>query len=173
MRYKKITFYLFAIFVFVYIGWLNISLSIISDRIPNYCPNKSLIEEIKIETKDLSPQEIREYSIKKTASILSFTVNNDLDNGKANCIGYSQMCAGISNYAFRTNGHNSYAKPVVGYIKLFGVNLCYILKWCMPTKRWEKFFKDHDFVEYHIEGETIFCDPSVYDLIWNDCKTIH
>lgn len=172
IKHRKITILLFSIILFAYIGWLNISLSKISDRIPNYYPNKSLKEEILLETKGLSSEEIRKYSIKKTAKILSFTVKNNLDNGNANCVGYAQMCAGISNYSFRINGYNSYAKPVVGYVKLLGVNLCNVLKCCMPTKRWENFVKDHDFVEYHIDGQTIFCDASAYDLIFNDCMTI-
>lgn len=172
MRHKKIKIFFLTIFAISCIGWFNISLSKISDRSSNYIPNNSLKEEIKIETKELSPEEIRKYSIKKTANILSFAVKNDLCNGEANCVGYAQMCAGISNYAFRTHGYNSSAKPVVGYVKLFGVNLCYILKWCMPTKRWENFVKDHDFVEFNnIDGSTIYCDASAYDLIWNDCKT--
>lgn len=173
MRNKIIFFFLFAIIVIACIGWLNLSLSKISDRTPSYSPNKSLKEEIIKETKGFLPEEIRKYSIKKTAYLLSFTVKNDLGNGKANCVGYAQMCAGISNYAFRINGYNSSAKPVVGYVKLLGVNLCNILKWCMPTKRWENFVKDHDFVEYHIDGQTIYCDASAYDLILNDCKTKH
>lgn len=172
MKLRKITILLFAIIVFACIGWLNISLSKICDRTPSYSPNKSLQEEIIKETKNLTPEEIRKYSIKKTAKILSFTVKNDLDNGNANCVGYAQMLAGISNYAFRINGYNSSARPVVGYVKLLGANLCYILKWCMPTKRWENFVKDHDFVEYHIDGQTIYCDASAYDLIFNDCITI-
>ena len=157
MRNKKIFLFLLAIIVIVCISWLNISLLKISDRTSNYLPSKSLKEEIKIETKGLSQEEIR----------------NDISNGKANCVGYAQMCAGISNYAFRINGYNSSAKPVVGYVKLLGVNLCNILKLCMPTKRWENFVKDHDFVEYHIDGDIIYCDASTYDLIMNDCKTIH
>lgn len=173
MRNKKIFLFLLVIIVIVCISWLNISLLKISDRTSNYLPSKSLKEEIKIETKGLSQEEIRKYSIKKTASILSFTIKNDISNGKANCVGYAQMCAGISNYAFRINGYNSFAKPVVGYVKLLGVNLCNILKLCMPTKRWENFVKDHDFVEYHIDGDIIYCDASTYDLIMNDCKTIH
>ena len=172
MKHKKLSFSLLALLVIGCIGWFNISLSIISDRTPNYYPNKNLKEEIKKETTGLSSEEIRKYSIKKTAKILSFTVKNDLDNGNANCVGYAQMCAGISNYAFRINGYNSSAKPVVGYVKLWGVNLCNVLKCCMPTKRWENFVKDHDFVEYHIDGQTIYCDASAYDLIFNDCITI-
>lgn len=120
----------------------------------------------------MSAEEIRNYSVRKTAGILSFTIKNDLSKREANCVGYAQMCAGISNYAFGANGINASAKPVVGYVMLCGLNLCDVLKWCMPTKRWENFVKDHDFVEYHIDGQTIYCDASAYDLIFRDCKTI-
>lgn len=119
----------------------------------------------------MNAEEIRSYSLKKTCSLLSFSVRNDLSDGKANCIGYAQMCASIFNYACRSNGLNSKAKPVVGYVMLYGINLCDVLKWCMPTKRWENFVKDHDFVEFNIDGQVIYADASAYDILWQDCKT--
>ena len=42
----------------------------------------------------------------------------------------------------------------------------------MPNKRSENFVKDHDFVEFQINGQTIYADASAYDLIWKDCKTV-
>lgn len=151
---------------------LPFKLTKIADRSNPYYPTSTLLSEIRENTKGMSAEEIRKYSVKKTARSLSFTVKNNLSKGDANCVGYAQMCASISNYAFKVNGINASAKPVVGYVMCFGVNLCNVLKWCMPTKRWENFVKDHDFVEYHIEGQTIYCDASAYDLIYKDCKTI-
>lgn len=151
---------------------LPLTLTKINDRPNPYHPDRTLQSEIKEDTKGMSAEDIRNYSVKKTAKILSFTVKNNLPKGEANCVGYAQMCASISNYAFRANNINASAKPVVGYVLFCGVNLCNILKWCMPSKRWENFVKDHDFVEYHIDGQTIYCDASAYDLIYKDCKTV-
>lgn len=150
---------------------LPLTLTKINDRANPYYPDRTLQSEIKDETGGMSAEEIRNYSVKKTAKNLSFTVKNNLSKGEANCVGYAQMCAGISNYAFRTNGINASAKPVVGYVMFYGVNLCDILKWCMPNKRWKNFVKDHDFVEYHIDGKTIYADASLYDVFWKDCET--
>ena len=44
------------------------------------------------------------YSMRLTADLLSFTEKNDLDNGKANCVGYAVLCSRICNYAFQVNG---------------------------------------------------------------------
>jgi len=136
---------------------LPLTLTKIANRPNPYYPDKALRSEIREETKEMSAEEIRNYSVKKTAGNLSFTVSNNLPKGKANCVGYAQMCASISNYAFRVNGINASAKPVVGYVFCCGINLCNILKWFMPSKRWENFVKDHDFVEYHMDGQTIYC----------------
>lgn len=150
---------------------LPLSLAKIDGRSNPYYPTSPLLSEIREDTKGMSAEEIRVYSVKKTAWTLSFAVKNNLSKGEANCIGYAQMCASISNYAFRVNEINASAKPVVGYVMFYGINLCDVLKWCMPSKRWENFVKDHDFVEYHIDGQTIYCDASAYDLIYKDLKT--
>lgn len=148
------------------------SLKKISDRSANYTPTRELKNEIKNSTKELSAYEIYKYSIKITARELSSSAKNYIDKGEANCVGYAQMCAGIANYAFRTNGYHCEAKPVVGFVMFCGINMCNVLKWCMPTTRWENFVKDHDFVEFYIDGETFYADASAYDLIYKDCKTI-
>lgn len=164
---------LFAIIVIVIVYLISsLTLLKIKDRPNPYYPDRTFRTEIKEETEGMSAEEIRNYCVKKTAKKLSFTVKNDLSKGEANCVGYAQMCASISNCAFRQNGINASAKPVVGYVMCCGVNLCNVLKWCMPSKRWENFVKDHDFVEYHIDGQTLYCDASAYDLLFNDCKTI-
>ncbi|MCQ2257448.1 MAG: hypothetical protein MJZ41_05565 [Bacteroidaceae bacterium] len=171
MKKLKIIGFAILILIVIYVVWSPLTLTKFGDRTNPYHPDAALKEEIKAETAGMSAEEIRLYSIKKTAKRLSFTVKNNLANGKANCVGYAQMCAGISNYAFRTNGINASAKPVVGYVMFYGVNLCDILKWCMPNKRWKNFVKDHDFVEYHIDGKTIYADASLYDVFWKDCET--
>lgn len=168
---KSFTICALLILAIFFLIWSSLSLSKIGNRSNPYHLTQALQSEIREEASGMTAEEIRLYSIKKTSSLLSFSVKNDLSNGKANCVGYAQMCASISNCAFKANGINASAKPVVGYVMFYGINLCNVLKWCMPTKRWENFVKDHDFVEYHIDGQTIYCDASAYDLIYQDCKT--
>ena len=103
--------------------------------------------------------------------MLSFRCKNDIDNGKANCVGYAKLCAAISNHAYTTHHINAKAKPVVGYVKFYSINVCQALVCSKMPKGWNDFFKDHDFVEFQIAGQTIYADPSLYDLTWKDCKT--
>lgn len=152
--------------------WSSLSLVKDKDRPNNFSPSAELKAEIKAETAGMSAEDIRAYSIKKTASTLSFTIGENLSKGEANCMGYAKVCASICNCAFKANGLKATAKPVVGYVMLYGINLCNVLKACMPTRRMENFVKDHDFVEFHIDGQTIFADACIYDILWNDCKTI-
>lgn len=157
--------------VIVYIVLSPMSLTKIGDRANPYVLDKGLKEKVARETEGMNEEEVLKYSVKKTASLLTFSVRNDLTKGKANCVGYAQMGAAIANYAFKLNGMDATARPVVGYVMFYGINLCNVLKWFMPNKRCENFVKDHDFVEYHIDGQTIYCDASAYDLIYKDCKT--
>lgn len=151
--------------------WCPLSLKKIGDRDGGFRPDKELTAEIREETKGMTAEEIRSYGIRKTARMLSFAEKNDLAEGEANCVGYAEMCAGICNNAFQTNGLQARAKPVVGYVMCGSVNMCSVLKGCMPTGRWKAFVKDHDFVEFNIDGETVFADACAYDLLWNDIKT--
>lgn len=160
------------IIVIVYIVWSPLSLTKVGNRANPYVLDKGLKEEVARETEGMNGEEVLEYSMKKTSNVLTFTVRNDLPKGHANCVGYAQMGAAIANFAFKLNWINASALPVVGYVMFYGVNLCNVLKWCMPNKRCENFVKDHDFVEYHIDGKTIYADASAYDLIWKDCKTV-
>lgn len=79
------------------------------------------------------------------------------------------MCSRICNYAFQVNGMGYRAKPVVGYVSLYGVNLCRLLQAIAP-QRWKNFVKDHDFVELKLEDRTLFFDASLYDFNL-DCTT--
>lgn len=167
---KKFVFGFIVIILALYII-SPITLDKIGDRVNPYSPNSSLMAEIKNETVSMTGEDIRKYSIRKTASRLSFSAHNNLAKGEANCIGYAQMCAAIANYAFRQNGLSCNAKPVVGYVRFFGLNVCYVLSECMPTQYLKNFVKDHDFVEFQIGGQTIYADANAYDYLWMDCKT--
>ena len=69
-------------------------------------------------------EQIIDFSLSLTANRLRFAARNDIDNGKANCIGYTQLCAAICNRAMAANGIEGKARPVVGYIESKGVNWC-------------------------------------------------
>lgn len=79
--------------------------------------------------------------------------------------GSSRIC----NYALQVNGLGYRARPVVGYVSLYGVNLCRLLQAVAP-RRWKSFVKDHDFVELKLEDRTLFFDASLYDFNL-DCTT--
>ena len=126
---------------------------------------------IKADTKGMNGRELYKYSIDLTSSALSLKEKSDILNGEANSIGYALLCAEIFNYAAKANHINGKAKPVVGYVTFMGLNLCKLFKGIMRRQKWKNFFKDHDFVQFDIDGESFYADASSYDIIWNDCKT--
>ena len=133
---------------------------------------KELKQRISAETRSFSESEIVAYSIKTTAKELSFSKKNNIQNGKANCIGYSRLCADICNYAFKVNERTGCkATPVVGQVYVCGVNLCTVAKFVVP-KQYKGFVSDHDFVQIQLKGERpYYVDACFYDYIFNDCKT--
>jgi hypothetical protein len=129
----------------------------------DYFPEE-LKGRIKSETVGNSDEEIVKYSLDLTAELLRFTRVNALKDGKANCVGYAQLCSNICNYAFAACHSKARTKPVVGYITICGVNVCKVAHFLAPAKD-KNFVKDHDFVEYrHRDGTTSFFDPSIYDV---------
>lgn len=129
----------------------------------DYFPEK-LRGRIKAETAGYSDEEIVKYSLDLTAELLRFTRVNSLKDGKANCVGYAQLCSNICNYAFGAYHSKARTKPVVGYIEICGVDVCKVAYALAPDKD-KNFVKDHDFVEYrHRDGTTTFFDPSIYDV---------
>ncbi len=127
---------------------------------------------ISARTKSQNVQEIIVQVIVFTAEKLTFAVHNDIKNGKANCIGYAQLCAKACNYAFEINGMESKARPVVGSVLWFGINVCDIA-YSLAPKKYKNFVKDHDFVEIDLRNcKTIYVDPCLYDLIGDDVMTL-
>lgn len=144
---------------------MPISFVKISDRgaTHDYFPEK-LKGRIKSETVGYSDEEIVKYSLDLTAELLQFTRVNSLKDGKANCVGYAQLCSNICNYAFAACHSKARTKPVVGTIVICGVDVCKVAYFLAPAKD-KNFVKDHDFVEYrHRDGKTTFFDPSIYDV---------
>lgn len=137
-----------------------------------YIASTSLKIKVSEDTKGMDVEEIIDYSLTLTASHLQFSYHNDLDNCKANCFGYAQLCASICNQAFASNGIDGQAKPVVGYIKSLGINWCDVFKAVAPKDNYKNFVKDHDFVEVVTDSRTYYFDPSIYDVLGKKCLTI-
>lgn len=96
---------------------------------------------------------------------LSFHRKNNLKIGEANCVGYAQYTATLLNSAFNYKNLSSTARPVVGQVYLYGLNIHPLAVGIMPDNL-KCFFKDHDFVEIRKEnGDIIFTDTSLQDLL--------
>lgn len=110
-----------------------------------------------------------DYSVKLTAKLLTFSATQGkLGNNKkskANCVGYARLCVSICNYGFRQNHIQAKAKPVVGYVYLWNINLCKLISH-NTSGRLSLFTKDHDFVD--IDGK--FVDPCIYDILDVEAK---
>lgn len=98
-----------------------------------------------------------------TTDYLSFSRANNIPNGEANCIGYAQLASALLNQSFRQNNLNCQAKPVVGTVHSFGINLNTVAQHILPSS-WRPFFKDHDFVEVTTDEGVFFIDTSLQDI---------
>jgi hypothetical protein len=141
-------------------------------RNESYPLSSPLKEQVNKETKGIDTEQIIDYSLSLTASQLRFAARNDINDGKANCIGYAQLCAAICNQALSTNGIEGKARPVVGYIKSIGINWCQVLKAIAPKTSFKNFVKDHDFVELTAGSRRYYFDPSIYDVLRKKCLTL-
>ncbi len=110
-----------------------------------------------------TPQDIIIKCSNLTCETLSFTAKNDIQIGNANCVGYAQLTSAIINYTFQIKNLPYKAKPVVGKVYLFGIDLNNIAQTILPPKQ-RPFFKDHDFVEVNLGDKTVFIDSSLQDF---------
>lgn len=173
-RNKRITIWIIGILLCIYAVFkvcaYNISLSKIKDR--KTAPiemSQSLKGRIQKETQGMDKAEVIDYSVKLTANLLTFSATQgklgDNKESKANCVGYARLCASICNYGFRQNHIQAKAKPVVGYVYLWNINLCKLISHNTSDKL-SLFTKDHDFVD--INGK--FVDPCIYDILNVEAK---
>ena len=139
------------------------------DRQKTYKLPQSLKAKVEQDSRGMNVEQIIDYSLALTASRLQFSRYNDIDMGKANCVGYAQLCASICNKAIAENGINGQAKPVVGYIKSIGINWCDFFKSITTKDSYKNFVKDHDFVELVTDSGTYYFDPSIYDVLGKKC----
>lgn len=112
-----------------------------------------------------TPEQIIDACADISTSNLSFSRKNNLDQGTANCIGYAQHTAALLNMAFREKGMPYRARPVVGVVTLFGLDLCKLSQSSLPQDM-RAFFKDHDWVEVSGEDRRWYVDSSLRDLTW-------
>lgn len=171
---KRSIFILLSMAVMLMLVVLLTSFTLIKtgDRQKTFTLTQSMKVKVEAETKGMDVEQIIDYSLKLTVARLQFSRYNDIKNGKANCIGYAQLCASICNQALVTNRINGQAKPVVGYIESIGINWCDVLKAVAPKDSYKNFVKDHDFVELDTDSKTFYFDPSIYDVLGMKCLTI-
>lgn len=138
------------------------------DRPITHCNIKDLDQCDDFYNVDL--ETILELAQKKTAKDLSYSMKNDIDNSKANCVGYAQYAATICNYAFKQNKINAKAKPVVGFYYLGGINLHNLLTKYLSDNKIVNFVKNHDYVEILDSTDKVIhsFDPCLYDYTWLD-----
>jgi hypothetical protein len=140
------------------------------DRAQTY----TLPKEVKADLSEIyisDELDLIKFSIKYTADHLKYSEKNELDKGKANCIGYAQYCAAVANLLMKNVKSGNKAKPVVGTLKLHKLNLCQFISTKMPNSKWRNFTKDHDFVEFQIGDDIIYADPSLYDYTGKEFRT--
>ena len=92
-----------------------------------------------------SPEKIIKECSELVCKELSFAAKNNIQCGKANCVGYAQLTSTIINYAFQVKKLPYKAKPVVGKVYLFVIVLNNVAQKILPKKH-RPFSKDHDFV---------------------------
>ncbi len=130
--------------------------------------NCTITSDLKSQVAQISnnsdtPQDIIKKCSNVACETLSFTAKNDIQNGKANCVGYAQLTSTLINHAFQIKNLSYHAKPVVGKVYLFGIDLNNISQKILPPKH-RPFFKDHDFVEIDLGNKTVYIDSSLQDL---------
>ena len=163
---SAISFLAVGMIVFVFMSFTLVKTG---DRPKTYTLPQLLQEKVEQDTRGMDVEQIIDYSLDLTASRLKFSRCNDVNNGKANCVGYAQLCADICNQALVLNGISGHAKPVVGYVKSIGIYWCDVLQAVAPNDNFKNFVKDHDFVEVATDSRTYYFDPSIYDVLGKKC----
>ena len=132
----------------------------------------SIKSEVIYNTEGLSDLEIINWCVTKTSELLEYSFKEDtlFENkiSKAHCVTYSKVCATLCNLAFDYNNIPSKAKCVVGYVKLYNLNLCKL--GTKIFKNYSNYFVNHDFVEINNKDYCIYVDPTLFDLIGSDLK---
>lgn len=160
---------LLCLIIFVVCLWFVFIYSLDLHKASNRCwcdyhLTAELKEQVMAKTRNLEkPEDIIEACCDVAIEYLSFSRANDIPNRKANCVGYARLTSALLNHAFKATDWDYTAKPVVGTVHSFGVNLNNVAQNILPSS-WCQFFKDHDFVEITIGKRVIYVDTSLRDL---------
>lgn len=101
---------------------------------------------------------------------LSYSIINDVENGRANSVGYPQVFANAYNSLVASfDSHpETYANVANGYIYWYGINLIEACTTVIPNERAKAFVRDEAFVELHetIDGKdsVTFFSPCIDDF---------
>jgi len=141
----------------------SITLTKIEDRAGEY--RKKVTDSVVIweETAGMDDEQILRYAVKRTAQDLTFSIDT-------NCMHYASYCASVFNCACQHNGLPSSveAKPVVGYVHIWGINVCKVLYGLTGCH----FIKDHDVTEVHLaDGRAVLVDANAYDYLFSDLSS--
>ena len=172
---KKIKKWLLGmVFIFIvcvlFRGWLfrtTIQYNEIGERELIELTNEEIISELE-KYENLSFIEIKELAAEITNAKLKFSIgkvsgnpNDVLENGKANCIGYSALFNSIAKYLIKQQNEENkiQTRHLIGKVEFLGMDVHQISD--------NPFFKDHDFnvIEDLETGEKIYFDPSVSDVL--------
>ena len=125
------------------------------------------VEEYHVETFNIETvEDLIDESVVQAGVNLRFSEKNDIENGKANCVGYAEYAANIFNDIAKQKGFSERAIPVVGYYYLGNINMHKLVSRFISEKRTLNFIKDHNYVRViNTSGEVVNSfDPSVWDL---------
>lgn len=166
---KKTLFILIGV-VLLLIVTCSFNLVKTSNVTSSYNISSEIKDRIKLETQGMENIRIAKYCIQLTSEMLEFSKKNDIQNGKANCIGYARVCKSLCEYAYKINNKNISVRHVRGYVTDYRINLCKIMEFISP-KELKEFVKDHDFIELDFGNSYIYLDPTSYDMIGRDNMT--
>lgn len=172
MKYKRFTIIPAAVLCLILFAVFSpIRLIKQADRKSRYELTPQEKEAIEHTARATSVDEAMNWSMEYVCKQLRFALKNDLPGGKANCIGYAQHYAAVFNYCCEVEHIPASARPVVGYVKIWGINICSALEQIMPSQQGKNFVKDHDFVEVRTPEYILYIDASINDLIGRRCIT--
>lgn len=153
-----IVFTLIAIFVRSGVKYIKIS-----DRKINttYVFPDSIQQELNV----IAPFIIHEKINDAVCSYLKYGMKNEINKGRANCIGYAHLYANSYNEFIKLSGDypNTYARVVDGYVEWYGINLNKVLMKLVP-ERWKGWVSNTTFIELNHNGHKYYCSPCISDL---------
>ena len=79
------------------ISWITLSKSEYRSVVKPELSNEVILR-IESESIGLNEKEIVDYSLRLTSELLAFDEKNNIQDGRANCVGYAQLCSYICNY---------------------------------------------------------------------------